>query len=118
VPGILAAPDLQKTPGDFDNPPFRSDYDHPTIFWIMNAWNTFTDNMAVGAGAFWAGRANRTPYVEATLPPQTGVVETTLTAPDAPFHDRDEDAAQIQALSPEEMKALLKQLNAPPTSPR
>ena len=48
VPGILAAPDLHTTTGEAV--PYRSDYDHPTVFWIMNAWNDFKDNMAVGAG--------------------------------------------------------------------
>jgi len=47
VPGILAAPDLRDTGEDI---PFRSDYDHPTLFWIMNGWNDFQDNMAAGAG--------------------------------------------------------------------
>jgi hypothetical protein len=73
--------------------------------------------LAVGAGAFWAGRAARTPYVEATLPHQPDLTETTVTAPDTPFHDRDEDAAQIQSLTPEEMKALLKHLDTQPSSP-
>ena len=27
-----------------------SDYDHPTVFWIMNGWNDFQYNMAAGAG--------------------------------------------------------------------
>ena len=48
VPGILAASNLHTTTGEAV--PYRSDYDHPTIFWIMNAWNEFKDNMAVGAG--------------------------------------------------------------------
>jgi len=48
VPGILAAPDLHTTTGEAV--PYRSDYDHPTIFWIMNGWNDFRDNLAVGAG--------------------------------------------------------------------
>ena len=69
--------------------------------------------MAVGTGAFWAGRANRTPFVEATLPRQPEVIETSITLPDAPFHDPEEDAVQIQALTPEEMRALLKHLEAP-----
>ncbi len=46
VPGILALDDGS----DADRMPFKSDYDHPTVFWIMNGWNRFTDNMAVGAG--------------------------------------------------------------------
>ncbi len=53
VPGILAHeriinpadPVVLKT----ENVPFYSDYDHPSIFWIMNAWNRFEGNMAVGA---------------------------------------------------------------------
>lgn len=73
--------------------------------------------MAVGAGAFWAGRANRTPLVEASLPRATEGVETT-TVSDTPFHDREEDAARIHALSAEEMQALLKQLDSPSPSPK
>ena len=61
VPGILAAPDyplipqedgkppLQAGPSD-DVVPYHSDWDHPTVFWIMNAWNDFEYNMAAGAG--------------------------------------------------------------------
>ncbi len=30
--------------------PLHSDYDHPAIFWITNAWNDFRYNVAVGAG--------------------------------------------------------------------
>jgi len=74
--------------------------------------------MAVGAGAFWAGRANRTPLVEATLPRQPDLQETVLTLPDTPFHDQDEDAAQVRTLTPAEMKVLLKRLDAPPASER
>jgi hypothetical protein len=46
VPGILAGPNTG--PMGF---PFQSDYDHPTIFWVMNAWNDLRYNVAVGAGA-------------------------------------------------------------------
>jgi hypothetical protein len=46
VPGILASPD---SPGT-EMVPFHSDYDHPTVFWIMNGWNDFEYNMAAGAG--------------------------------------------------------------------
>lgn len=70
--------------------------------------------VAVGGGAFWAGQANRTPYVEAARQPE--VIETA--EPDTPFHDHEEDAAQVQTLDPEEMKALLKRLDAPQPSPR
>lgn len=73
--------------------------------------------MAVGTGAFLAGRANRTPYVEATLPHPVEASEPP--AADTPFLDREEEAAQVQALSPAEMKALLQRLDPPaPTSPR
>ena len=49
VPGILAAPDLNSSAG-LDLLPYRSDYDHPTVFWITNGWNDFQYNMAAGAG--------------------------------------------------------------------
>jgi hypothetical protein len=74
--------------------------------------------MAVGTGAFWAGRANRVPYVEATLPRHPEILESTVPASDTPFHDQEEDAAQIRTLSPDEMKALLKHLDSPSSSPR
>src|SRR5215475_5794144 len=50
VPGILAAPFQPPPPWDPDNVPFYTDFDHPTIFWIMNGWNDFVGNMAAGAG--------------------------------------------------------------------
>ena len=31
--------------------PYRSDYDHPAVYWITNGWNDFQGNMAAGAGA-------------------------------------------------------------------
>ena len=60
VPGILAAPDyplikqpdgslLQAGPAN-DVVPYHSDWDHPSVFWIMNGWNDFENNMAAGAG--------------------------------------------------------------------
>lgn len=57
VPGILAARTGNNLsfadPGAFrtEYVPFYSDYDHPTVFWIMNGWNEFAYNMAAGAGA-------------------------------------------------------------------
>lgn len=72
--------------------------------------------MAASAGAFWAGRANRTPLVEANLPKPVDTVE--ITVPDEPFHDRDEEAAQLQTLSPSDMKALLQQMDAPAPAQR
>ena len=47
VPGILAAPDSQIQP-DTDYFPYRSDWNHPAAFWIMNGWNDFRYNSAVG----------------------------------------------------------------------
>ena len=72
--------------------------------------------MAASAGAFWAGRANRTPLVEANLPKPVDTVE--ITVPEEPFHDRDEEAAQLQTLSPSDMKALLQQMDAPAPAQR
>jgi len=50
VPGILAdnSPRDPATHND-DYMPFRSDFNHPTVFWIMNGWNDFQYNMAAGA---------------------------------------------------------------------
>ena len=68
VPGILASPDYPKIPNPPPPPPpctncptkvaspsddvvpYHSDWDHPTVFWIMNGWNDFEYNMAAGAG--------------------------------------------------------------------
>jgi len=44
VPGILAR---DSAPGD--SFPFRSDWEQPTLFWIMNGWNDIQGNMAAGA---------------------------------------------------------------------
>ncbi len=49
VPGILAGK-LQNPPWATDAIPFYTDFDHPTVFWIMNGWNDFEYNMAAGAG--------------------------------------------------------------------
>ena len=46
VPGILARPG---DPGA-EVFPYHSDYDHPSVFWITNTWNSFEGNMAAGAG--------------------------------------------------------------------
>jgi hypothetical protein len=46
VPGILA----DNTPHNgLDYMPYRSDYNHPSIFWITNGWNDFQYNFAAGA---------------------------------------------------------------------
>jgi len=52
VPGILASskdPDGKLYPPNTENTPYDSDYEHPSLFWIMNGWNDFEYNMAVGA---------------------------------------------------------------------
>ncbi len=65
--------------------------------------------MAVGAGAFWAGRANRTPLVEATLPRTPSEVQEVL--PETPFLDQEDAVSQLTALSPQEAEAVLKTLS-------
>ncbi len=50
VPGVLTrSDDNTRLPG-FDDFPYFSDANHPTVFWIMNGWNDFEYNMAAGAG--------------------------------------------------------------------
>jgi G8 domain len=46
IPGIFARP------GDagVEVFPYHSDWDHPSVFWIMNTWNDMQYNVAVGAG--------------------------------------------------------------------
>ncbi len=45
VPGILAEPKDYGAPN-----PYHSDWESPTIFWIMNGWNEFQYNFASSAG--------------------------------------------------------------------
>ncbi|MCB1809924.1 MAG: hypothetical protein KDJ99_33565, partial [Candidatus Competibacteraceae bacterium] len=47
VPGILAS---AENPG-IEQVPYHSDFQHPSVFWIMNGWNDFEYNMAAGATA-------------------------------------------------------------------
>ena len=60
VPGILA--DNQDAVGvkNMDYMPYRSDYNHPSVFWITNGWNDFEYNFAAGAATcgacyWWIG---------------------------------------------------------------
>ena len=64
--------------------------------------------LAVGATAFWVGRANRTPLVEASLPraPQ----ELTLVLADSPFQDPEDAVSQLTDLSPEDADAVMRAL--------
>ncbi len=64
--------------------------------------------MTVGATAFWAGRANRTPLVEANLPAATA--ETQEILPDSPFQDQEDAMTQLSALPEEDAKAVIRAL--------
>ena len=76
-----------------------------TLLWALAA----SMLLAVGAGGFWLGRANRQPVVEATLAPPSK--DSTL--PDTPFQEGDDEVSQLHQLSPEEAKALLDRLEPP-----
>lgn len=49
VPGILSKP-YPEWQAKQEDVPFHSDIDHPSVFWITNAYNEFAYNMAAGAG--------------------------------------------------------------------
>ncbi|MFZ1375857.1 MAG: hypothetical protein WAS25_04620 [Geothrix sp.] len=65
--------------------------------------------MAVGAGAFWAGRANRTPLVEATLPRTPSEIQEVQ--PEIPFLDPEDAVSQLTALSQQDADAVLQALS-------
>jgi len=71
--------------------------------------------IATAAGAFWAGKANQTPFVEASLP--KAPADTRETPVDAPFQERDEILEPLQNLSPAEASALLKSLEQTDSKP-
>ncbi len=59
VPGILADNQPVGVP-NLDYMPYRSDYNHPSVFWITNGWNDFEYNFAAGAATcgacyWWIG---------------------------------------------------------------
>ncbi len=60
--------------------------------------------LAIGSGGFWAGKANRTPLVEA----KTIEAEPTKELPvaDAPFQESDDTMVQIENLSTEEIQRI------------
>lgn len=65
VPGILADTSTTKY-ATFDGMPYRSDFNHPSVFWIMNGWNDLQYNFAAGAGTcgacyWWLPGANSGP---------------------------------------------------------
>ena len=65
--------------------------------------------LSVGATAFWVGRANRTPLVEAHLPRPTIEVQEGL--PDTPFQDQEDALTQLTALSQQEADAVMQTLS-------
>ncbi len=71
VPGILADNQAVGGPMNLDYMPFRSDYNHPTVFWITNGWNDFQYNFAAGAATcgscyWWIGAGVSGPSVYQT----------------------------------------------------
>jgi hypothetical protein len=66
--------------------------------------------LMVGAGGFWAGRANRTPLVEATLTVPAADGRDSL--PDTPFQDGEEEYAQLPNLSPEQAHTLIERVSS------
>ena len=68
--------------------------------------------LAVGAGAFWAGRAVRTPLVEASLPHTPAEIQEV--APDAPFQEGEDAVTQLSNLTPDEAEAVIRSLAAAP----
>lgn len=72
--------------------------------------------MAAGLGGYLAGRTTAVPTIapmaQQIQPADLGTQDRTL-----PFHDKDEDMAEVGGLSPSEMKDLVSTLNAeaPPT---
>jgi len=68
------------------------------------------------AGGFMAGRVNRTPMMEASLPaPQAS--EGREVVPVTPFRSEDDVLSQLSTLSPEETEALAKRLDAEAKKP-
>lgn len=67
-------------------------------------------------GGFLAGRANRNPVVEATLPRSPAEVQE-LNQADTPFQEKDEVLTEMEQLTPEQLKALAAKLKATPATP-
>ena len=80
---------------------------HYPILWLAAGFLA----LATSVAGFLAGRANRTPMVEASLPTIQSS-ESSETVPVAPFLAEDELLSQISTLSPEETEALAKRLDA------
>lgn len=71
--------------------------------------------LAVGATAFIAGRANRTPLVEASLPKAPVEIQEAL--PETPFQDHEDAVTQLSTLSQEDAEAVLQTLGASRPAP-
>lgn len=69
--------------------------------------------MAVGVGGYLAGRATPAPPVLQPMAQQTQPADLPSQDRALPFHDRDEDMAELGGLSPSEMKDLVSTLNKP-----
>lgn len=72
--------------------------------------------MAAGLGGYLAGRATPAlpvlqPVAQQSTPAEAGADRT------LPFHDRDEDLAELGSLSPGEMRDLVSTLDAAPAKP-
>lgn len=65
--------------------------------------------LATGVGGFMAGRANRTPMVEASLPTPVAP-EPQVEIPSAPYQNTDDVMSQLSTLTPKEAEALAKKL--------
>ncbi|MBI3131711.1 MAG: hypothetical protein HYZ13_10330 [Acidobacteria bacterium] len=78
----------------------------PSAWWMAAA---AVLSVAVGTGAFMAGRANRTPLVQAEVRPAEP-----LTHIEAPFTDSQDELGKLQNLKPEEVRDLLNQLQTDP----
>lgn len=69
--------------------------------------------LAIGTGGFLAGRANRTPYQVVKSDPEP----VKYSVGDAPFQESDDLLAQADQLTPEQLQALVKRLEAKPKQP-
>ncbi len=66
-------------------------------------------SLAVGTGAFMAGRANRHPVVEAEARPVEPAPQI-----EAPFQDSQDELGKLQNMKPEEVRDLVNQLQTDP----
>ncbi len=78
----------------------------PSTWWMAAA---AVLSLAVGTGAFMAGRANRTPVVEAEARPVEPPPHI-----EAPFTDSQDELGKLQNMKPEEVRDLLNQLQTDP----